>query len=87
MLCSFVFREIAERQILPLSAQRIKAVEPAWDNVIAVSNADITGLIPSRRCIHDIIHVHDQAGFPIRRAKTSDKAVTSKTHITDLLNT
>lgn len=35
--------EIAERQILPLSAQRIKAVEPAWDNVIAVANADITG--------------------------------------------
>ena len=42
-LFSFLCREIAERQIQPLSAQRIRAVEPAWDNVIAVADADITG--------------------------------------------
>jgi len=35
--------EILERQVLPLSAERIKAVEPAWDNVVAVKSADITG--------------------------------------------
>merc|ERR1719370_2179931 len=40
---SFDPSEIAERQILPLSSERIKAAEPAWDNGIAVSNADITG--------------------------------------------
>jgi len=40
---SFDPSEIAERQIQPLSEQRIRAVQPAWDNVVVVADADITG--------------------------------------------